>query len=86
MKATTTQLKSLPRSAETGKVRILKIQSFIRVTRWDSSTVPELRLCGAWLEKLGFNYGEKVQVKESEGQLIITPFSEQLMEKTEVEN
>ncbi|RYG41579.1 MAG: type I addiction module toxin, SymE family [Chitinophagaceae bacterium] len=61
--------------AETGvleKIKRLKIQPLIRCTRWESTTVPEIRLSGAWLEKLGFNCGERVEVRMSEGKLVIT--------------
>lgn len=55
------------------KTRTLKIQPLIRVNRWDSVTVPEIRLSGAWLEKAGFHYGDHVQVKMSDGILVLTP-------------
>jgi toxic protein SymE len=62
---------------EVQKIRTLKIQPLIRVSRWsDDTTVPEIRLCGAWLAKLGFCYGEKVEVRTSEGKLVITPVRE----------
>ena len=39
--------------------------------------VPEIRLEGKWLEELGFNVGEEVQIKMQRKKLIITPFRKQ---------
>lgn len=33
--------------------------------------VPELRLSGIWLEKLGFDIGRTIEITPSEGKLII---------------
>ena len=74
MKTATASINQTLPSTEVPKIRTLKIQPLIRVSRWsDDTTVPEIRLCGAWLAKLGFCYGEKVEVRTSEGQLVITP-------------
>jgi toxic protein SymE len=35
--------------------------------------VPELRLCGVWLEESGFKVGEQVQITVKDQQLIIEP-------------
>jgi toxic protein SymE len=35
--------------------------------------VPELRLCGQWLEQSGFRIGEQVQVTIKEQEIIIKP-------------
>ncbi|MGN6291521.1 MAG: SymE family type I addiction module toxin [Chitinophagaceae bacterium] len=60
--------------AQEQKIKTLKIQPLVRVHRWsDNTTVPEIRLSGAWLQKLGFCYGEKVEVRMSAGILVITP-------------
>ena len=40
-------------------------------------TVPAITLKGKWLEELGFHLGDYVQVKCENGQLIITPDSEE---------
>jgi len=59
------------------KPRTLTIQPLVRVQRWsDDIIVPEIRLSGAWLQKLGFNYGEKVEVRMSMGKLVITPLAD----------
>ena len=52
-------------------VRCLKIQPRIRNTRWSRNIAPEIKLCGNWLEELGFEYGKKVVVTTMEGLLII---------------
>jgi toxic protein SymE len=48
------------------KHRSLSGSSFGRV-------VPELRLCGQWLEQSGFRIGEQVQVTIKEQEIIIKP-------------
>lgn len=35
--------------------------------------VPELRLCGVWLEQSGFRIGEQVQVTIKDQEIIIKP-------------
>ena len=35
--------------------------------------VPELRLCGVWLERSGFRIGEQVQVIIKDQEIIIKP-------------
>ena len=42
--------------------------------------VPELRLCGIWLERSGFKVGEQVQITIHEGEIIIKPESEPTQE------
>jgi len=37
--------------------------------------VPELRLCGVWLERSGFKIGEQVQIIIKEQEIIIKPVS-----------
>lgn len=49
--------------------RSLKIHSYHR----DNKQVPELRLIGVWMEQLGFNIGERVQVTTRDRLLIIEP-------------
>ena len=67
----------IQQTPEKQKVRILKIQPLIRVQRWsDDTIVPEIRLSGAWLQKLGFCYGGKVEVNVSMGKLVITPLTD----------
>jgi hypothetical protein len=66
--------------AEEPKVRYLKLQPFYR----ESSTfcspakiVPELRLCGNWLQAAGFLPKEYVSVTVMEGKLVIRCAPEQ---------
>jgi toxic protein SymE len=55
-------------------VRRLKILSkFQRRAYNQHVTVPEIKLEGKWLEKLGFELGGEVIVKQQKGKLTITP-------------
>ncbi len=63
---------------EEPKARYLKLEPFYREYRTDllsckTTKVPKLRLCGNWLEKAGFNYGEYVSVTVMKGLLVIRP-------------
>lgn len=49
--------------------RSLKIHKSHR----DNKQVPELRLIGVWMEQLGFNIGERVQITTRDRLLIIEP-------------
>lgn len=53
------------------EVRSLKIQPKIRENRWSSTTVPEIKLCGNWLEKLGFSPEQRVNITTMNKLLII---------------
>ena len=57
----------------TNPERKLKIYSLYRST--NSEAVPELRLAGAWLNRLGFSIGEKVKIITREKLIIIQPES-----------
>lgn len=50
----------------------LKIHSKYRTRRWDITTVPEIRLEGRWLEKLGFKEGQQIQIEQQQHKLTIT--------------
>jgi len=52
-------------------VRSLKIHPHIRLNGWTSSTVPEIKLCGNWLEKLGFVPDQRVNITTMNKLLII---------------
>lgn len=54
------------------RFRKLKILCKFRRRTWDNTTVPEIRLEGRWLEKLGFEIGEEVKIKEENKKLTIT--------------
>ena len=54
------------------KFRILKIYSKFRYRTWDNTTVPEIRLEGRWLEKLGFEQGNEVLIEQKKNKLMIT--------------
>ena len=60
------------------EVRSLKIQPKYRVNQWrDATAAPEIKLCGNWLEQLGFQCGKRVTVTTMKGILIITLQSEE---------
>lgn len=52
-------------------VRHLKIQPKIRINRGSVSKTPEIRLCGHWLERLGFEEQQRVEVIGQRGMLTI---------------
>lgn len=52
--------------------RKLKIHSKFRTRRWDNTTVPEIRLEGKWLERLGFKEGQIVNIEQKKNKLTIT--------------
>jgi antitoxin component of MazEF toxin-antitoxin module len=65
--------------------RKLKLQPEYRAIS-NSNTpkkVPSLKLCGAWMEKLGFKPGDRVNVITREKLLIIEPLQEQKSETNE---
>lgn len=53
------------------EVRTLKIQPMYRDREFEIVKVPESRLAGNWLEKLGFNYGRRVTITTMNELLII---------------
>jgi hypothetical protein len=66
--------KSVTLCAEEPKVRYLKLQPFYRQPRiksYRNKIVPELRLCGNWLEKAGFSPENYVSVTVMNGLLVI---------------
>jgi hypothetical protein len=52
-------------------VRSLKIQPRIRDNRNSTIIAPEIKLCGNWLEQLGFHHGKRVIVTTMKELLII---------------
>jgi hypothetical protein len=65
--------KSVTLCAEEPTVRYLKLQPFYRQsqTSYGHKRVPELRLCGNWLEKAGFSPENYVSVTVMGGLLVI---------------
>jgi toxic protein SymE len=53
--------------------RKLKIHPKYRQLAYSQKFVPELRLCGQWLEHSGFRIGEQVQVIIKDQEIIIKP-------------
>ena len=55
------------------EVRSLKIQPKRRFNKYSQKDVPEIKLCGDWLQNLGFQLGERVTVTSMSSLLIIRP-------------
>jgi hypothetical protein len=53
------------------EVRCLKIQTKFRSNKYLAKPVPEIKLCGNWLEKLGFKDGQHVTIATMPQLLII---------------
>lgn len=49
------------------KVRVLTVSCTVSNTK----EVPQIRIQGIWLEKLGFTAGKKMVVEESYGKLVL---------------
>jgi len=52
-------------------VHSLKIQPKTRINKYSQKDVPEIKLCGDWLQSLGFEIGERVTVTSMSNLLII---------------
>jgi toxic protein SymE len=52
--------------------RKLKIHTKFRSRTYDNILIPEIRLEGKWLEKLGFTQGQMVSIEQKKNKLIIT--------------
>ncbi len=57
-------------------VRSLKIQPKTRFNKYSQRDVPEIKLCGDWLQQLGFESGTRVTVTSMPQLLIIRPTGE----------
>lgn len=67
----TTQTPPRKKSSKKPEVRSLKIQPKTRMNKYRQKDVPEIKLCGDWLEKLGFMYGQRVSVTTMHRLLVI---------------
>lgn len=63
------------------RFRQLKIQRRFRYKGSYTTTVPEIRLEGRWLEKLGFNEGDQIQIEQQPHKLTITLLKEAAQEQ-----
>jgi len=52
--------------------RKLKIHTGYQASTYRTITVPEIRLKGKWLEKLGFKEGQMVDITQKKNKLTIT--------------
>ena len=56
--------------------RILKVYRKFQRRRWDHKVVPEIRLEGDWLQDLGFEIGDAIEVLQEKHQLTIKLISD----------
>lgn len=57
------------------KERRLKVyyKYFNRVNSWQRSVIfPEIRLCGKWLQDIGFEHGQTINVRQERNRITIT--------------
>ena len=66
----TSKTNKQPKSSQT---RNLKIQPKYRINRWSTTMVPEIKLCGNWLEQLGFTVDTRVTIHTSKELIVIRP-------------
>lgn len=52
-------------------IRTLKVYYHWRRIGWGYRFLPEIRLMGKWLEKIGFKCGQTITVIESENRMLI---------------
>ena len=52
--------------------RRLKIHTRYQTSTYKMITVPEIRLTGKWLDKLGFKEGQMVNVEQKKNKITIT--------------
>jgi len=60
-----------PKPIRRPDVRSLKIQPKTRFNKYSQKDVPEIKLCGDWLQNLGFQLGARVTVTSMPNLLII---------------
>jgi len=53
------------------KLRKKKIYSRHRTRTYDNITIPEIRLQGKWLDKLGFKEGRQIVIQQEPNKLTI---------------
>lgn len=58
-------------------LRKLKIYSKYQARTYGLTTIPEIRLKGKWLEKLGFKEGKSISIEQKKNKLTITLDKEQ---------
>jgi toxic protein SymE len=59
------------------KSRKLKIYAKYQARTYGGTTIPEIRLKGKWLDKLGFKQGQMVNIEQNKNKLTITIANEQ---------
>jgi len=54
------------------KIRKHKVYSKVRSRSYDIITIPEIRLEGKWLDRLGFKEGKQINIDQQKNKLTIT--------------
>ena len=54
------------------KLRKKKVYTKFRSRTYDNILIPEIRLEGKWLEKLGFIQGQTINIEQKKNKLTIT--------------
>lgn len=60
--------------------RQLKVyyKHFSRVNSWPPVIFPEIRLCGKWLQDIGFEHGQTINVRQERNKITITVDGDEL--------
>lgn len=62
---------TVPESDKVIPDRIIRVQSQIRCNKNSESQIPEIRLSGLWLGRLGFHAGSRIRIRAVSGKLEI---------------
>jgi len=52
-----------------------------RVKSWPPVIFPEIRLCGKWLQEIGFEHGQTINVRQEKNKITITVDGDEQTEK-----
>jgi len=66
---------SLAKSKSEPSIRLLKVYYKFRMNIFSTKKVPEIRLCGNWLENIGFKEGDDIVVSLDKRRIEICLFS-----------
>lgn len=56
------KIDALKKKKRIARTRLLKVYYKFRINLYGTKIVPEIRLCGQWLEKFGFKDGDDIEV------------------------
>ncbi|MCP1996077.1 SymE family type I addiction module toxin [Flavobacterium sp. HSC-61S13] len=62
------------KNTEIEKIRLIKVYSkyVYRIKSWPPVFFPEIRLCGKWLQELGFKPGQTIKIIHKKSKITIT--------------